>query len=101
MRESQELAGSKDDGKSVKVPVDVHYSHGGWTTTDEEHGEPGQPDSDSSDGMTIWHLREDVEVDKGRRRQNHRSLRSQSFKFNMKCTHIGTYWQIEQLHLSV
>jgi len=52
----------------VEVPVDVHYSRGGWTTTDEDDGEPVDPDSDSSDGMTIWHLREDADVDKGRRR---------------------------------
>jgi len=68
MDESRRLAGSKGDGKTVEVPVDVHYSRGGWTTTDEDDGEPVDPDSGSSDGMTIWHLREDADVDKGRRR---------------------------------
>jgi len=58
--------GSEGDGESEEVPVDVQFSYDGWTTDGSEE-EPDQPDTDSSDGRTIWHLREDAEVAKGTR----------------------------------
>jgi len=39
--------------------VDVHCPCGEYTT-DEDDEEPDCPDSDSSDGMTLWYLNEDA-----------------------------------------
>ena len=53
------MASTKSGGKKVVVQADVHHP-GDEETTDEEDLEPDQPDSESSDGRTLWHLRSDV-----------------------------------------
>jgi len=59
-KKSLALVGKKKDGQLATVPVDVHHPYG-ECTTDENDEEPDQPGIDSSDGMTLWYLREDAD----------------------------------------
>jgi len=53
-------AAVRKDGKKVTVPVDVHNPGDEDTSCDDDDEEPGLPDSDSSDGRTLWYFSEDT-----------------------------------------
>jgi len=60
MAKKMAMVRAKKDGRKEVVTVDVHHP-GDEVTVDEEEGEPDQPDSESSDGEILYHLRSDVE----------------------------------------
>jgi len=59
MKKNLAMAAVRKAEKKSVVTADIHHS-GGGETSGEEDEEPDLPESDSSDGETLWHLSEDA-----------------------------------------